>query len=333
MARSLTTRQLVLAIRSLIDETNEAEISDEQDILPSLNRGLEDALDILSRKYPDSLITHRTVSLSEGPDGLFNLPEDAFQERLEKVEYYLNGYYSDVTRIDYRDLTPFDVPGTTGAPFYYAIIGSQFQVVPRPAGLDGLRIWYIPELGPLVPEYGRITVTGVDNSLPTQRSYVRVTDVVDPTQVSQDVSTLESFVNLIDHRTGRIKATLQIASISGSKLIFSASPTRTNVQGRTVVGALPASVELDDYLCPVDGTCIPPMRSPLSNFLSSYAAAEIKAMKLGGDPQVAMNLLARFEDRVAKTWVRREQSTRIGKASRNWSGGNWSRLWSRTPRS
>jgi hypothetical protein len=333
MARSLTTRQLLSGVRSLIDEMNEAEIDDELDLLPSLNRGLDDAVDILARKYPDALIKPLDVDLNSGVNGLFDLPKDAFQERLEKVEAQLNGYYSEVQRIDYRDITPYDVPSSSSTPYYYAVIGSQYRLVPPPASVQGLRIWYIPEVGPLVKEYGRITVTGVDNSLPTQRSYVRVTDVVDPTQVSQDVSTLESFVNLIDHRTGRIKATLQIASISGSKLIFSASPTRTMVQGRTVVGALPASAELDDYLCPVDGTCIPPMRSPLSNFLITYASAEIKALKLDGDPNVVLAQLKKFEERIDRTWVRREQSLRVGKSSRNWGGANSARLWARTPRS
>ena len=63
MARSITTRQLISSIRSMIDERNEAEIDDDLDILPALNRGFDDAIDILARKYPDSLIQSRTVEL------------------------------------------------------------------------------------------------------------------------------------------------------------------------------------------------------------------------------------------------------------------------------
>jgi hypothetical protein len=331
MARSLTTRQLIAAVRSLIDEQNEAEINDTIDILPSLNRGFDDAIDILARRYPDALITNRTVSLSEGDEGLFPIPEDAFQERLEKVEASINGYYTEIQRIDYRDITYYDVPQNSGSPFYYAVIGSDYKLVPPPSGIDGLRIWYIPEVGPLVEEYGRITVIGTDNSLPTARSYVRLTDVTDPDQVSQDISSLSSFVNLIDHRTGRIKATLQIASISGPKVIFSASPNRAVVQGRTVSTSLPAGTELDDYLCPVDGTCIPPMRSPLTNFLITYSSAELKALKLDGDPNVVLAQLKKFEERIEKTWVRREQSQRVYRASKNW-GPRTNNLWVRTPR-
>jgi len=333
MARSLTTRQLVLAIRSLIDETNEAEISDELDVLPSLNRGLDDAVDVLARKYPDSLITSLDVSLDEGEDGLFPIPEDAFQERLEKVEVYNGNAYSELTRVDYRDISQYDVPNTSAGPFVYAVIGSNYRVLPSTNSIQSIRIWYIPEQGPLVKEYGRITTFGIDTSLPaTPRSYVRVTDVEDVDQASSDISSLSSFVNLIDHRTGKIKATLQIASISNSKVIFSPNPTRSVVQGRTVVGTLPASIELDDYLCPSDGSCIAPMRSPLNNFLITYASAELKALKLDGDPGVVLQQLKKFEDKIEKTWVRREQSLRVGKVSRNLNPGSPYKLWTRTPR-
>lgn len=332
MARSLTTRQLILAVRSLIDETNEAEIDDTLDILPSLNRGFDDAMDVLARKYPDALIQSKELSLADGPGGIFELPEDAFQERLEKVEARLNGYYSELTRIDYRDVSQYDLPNTTSGPYYYCIVASEFRVLPQPSGIDGLRIWYVPEQGPLVQEYGRIAIIGTE-SLPIVKSYVRLTDVEDADQVSEDETSLKSYVNLIDHRTGRIKATLQISSITNNKLVFKPVPTRSVVQGRTVVGQLPASAEIDDYLCPVDGTCIPPMRSPLNNFLSTYASAELKALKLDGDPQVVMAQLKKFEERIEKTWVRRESSTRVSKVSRNLSSSNLSKLWTRTPRS
>jgi hypothetical protein len=72
------------------------------------------------------------------------------------------------------------------------------------------------------------------------------------------------------------------------------------------------------------------MRSPLSNFLITYASAEIKALKLDGDPNVVLAQLKKFEERIEKTWVRREQSLRVGKASRIWSG-RVRNFWARTP--
>ena len=324
--RSNTTRNILAQIRSLLDENNEAEISDELDLLPALNRGFDDALDILSRKYPDSLIAPLTVPIVPGQT-LYDIPNDAYQERLEKVEAFVNGFYTEIKRIAYNDITAYDVP-SSGTPYYYAVMGRQYKLAPPPRNINGIRIWYIPERGPLVPEYGRITVINTSNT----NNYIQLTDIADSAQVSSDIESLKSYVNVIDNRTGLIKATLQIQSVEGSRLIFKANPSRTSVQGRTVVGALPATVERDDYICPVDGTCIPPMKSPLTNFLISYTVADIKAIKLDGDPQVVIKMLDKFEQRVERTWVRREQELRVGKASRIW-GPRARNFWSRTPSS
>jgi len=325
MARSITTRDILESVRSLIDEANEAEIDDTVDILPAINRGLEDAGDILSRKYPDALISSLEIPLSEGVDGYYDIPDDAFQERLEKVETKLNGYYHEIKRIDYRDITLYDTPQSVATPYYYAVIGQQFKLVPPPTNIEALRIWYIPEFGPLVPEFGRITTVNKENP---ESEYVRLTDMEDVDQLSADIDSLQAFVNLIDGRTGRVKATLQIAKVVNSQVFFTPSPTREQVQGRSVSSSIPDSVKVDDYLCPVEGTCIPPMRSPLTNFLITYASAEIKALKLEGDPGVVFQMLSRFEERIEKTWVRREQSLRVGKSSKVWSPRGRS-IWNR----
>lgn len=328
MARSITTRGLIEAVRSLIDEANEAEIDDNIDILPSINRGFDDALDILSRKYPDALIKAIDVDIADGVDGVYPIPADAFQERIEKVETKLHGYFHEIKRIDYRDITLYDTPQPVSTPYYYAVIGPEFKIVPPPTGIQGMRVWYIPEAGPLVPEYGRITAINKTN--PTEQ-YIRLTDMQDVDQLSSDMDSLSAYVNLIDGRSGRIKATMQISKVVNSQVYLASAPiadARQTVEGRTVVYAIPDSVTKDDYLCPVEGTCIPPMRSPLTNFLISYASAEIKALKLEGDPGVVFQMLSRFEERIDKTWVRRESSLRVGKSSRIWSPRARS-LWNR----
>lgn len=328
MARSITTRGLIEAVRSLIDEANEAEIDDVLDILPSINRGLDDAADILSRKYPDALIRSKEIDISEGVNGLFQMPNDAFQERLEKVETKLNSYYHEIKRIDYRDITLYDTPQSVATPYYYTVIGQDFKLVPPPTAIQSLRIWYIPEVGPLVPEFGRITHFTPAASTLDGLAYVRLTDMQDVDELSTDRTSLAAFVNVIDGRTGKIKATLQIVKIVNSQLFFANSPDRASVEGRTVVSDIPTNIAIDDYICPVEGTCIPPMRSPLTNFLIAYASAEIKAVKLEGDPGVVLQHLSKFEERVEKTWARREQSLRVGKSSKVWSPRGRS-LWDR----
>ena len=329
--RSITTRSIISQIRSLLDENNEAEISDSIDLLPALNRGYDDSMDIIARKYPDAMIQPLTVPIVPG-QALYDIPVDAFQQRIEKVEAFVNGFYTEIKRIAYNDITAYDVP-SSGTPYYYAVMGTQYKLAPPPRGINGIRIWYIPEQSPLVLEYGRITTYHFGNPLNTNDpSYVTMTDVQDPTQVSQDITSLASFVNVIDNRSGRIKATLQVQSVVNSRITFKSIPTRPTVQGRTVSDKLPADISRDDYICPVDGTCIPFMRSPLTNFLISYTVADIKAIKLDADPQVVVQMLDKFEKRVERLWIRREQELRVGKASRIW-GPRARNFWSRTPSS
>lgn len=309
--RSVTVRGILSQVRSQLDETNEANLDDTIDLLPALNRGMDDAMDILSRRYPSAVITPYSISEIDGDT--YDLPEDAFEDRLTKVEISIgDGQYEPLTRIDYQDISLYESPGS-GIPVVYVVVGQEFRVLPSPSGISAIRIWYIPERGPLVPEYGRIT------SINTEQNYVQVTDVEDTDQISSDISSLESYVNVVSGRTGAIRATLQVGSVVSGRIQFRATPTRSTVQGRSVSGSLPSTVAQDDYICPVDGTCIPVMRGALINFLISYTTADIKAVKLDEDPEVVMGLLKKFEARMGSLWSRREQSLRVSRGSHIWS--------------
>lgn len=308
--RSTTVRGILSQVRSQLDEQNEANIDDEADLIPALNRGMDDAMDILSRKYPSAIILPADVSPVSGQD-TYDLPEDAFEDRLEKVEVEINEQIIPLIRVDYQDISQYETPGS-GTPLVYCVIGQEFRILPAPNGISNIRIWYIPERGPLVPEYGRITVIN------SAQNYVQVTDVEDTDQVSSDISSLDSYVNIIDGRTGKIRATLQVGSVSNGRVQFRSTPTRSTVQGRSVSGSLPSTTEVDDYLCPVYGTCIPVMRGSLVNFLIAYTTADIKAVKLEEDPQVVLNILDKFTKRVEGVWSRREQSLRVSRGSKAW---------------
>lgn len=308
--RSVTVRKMLSQARSLLDESNEVNLDDDIDLLPSLNRGLDDAMDILSRRYPSAIIEPEDITPTNGDD-TYDIPEDAFEDRLQKVEVEINGTYTPLTRIDYQDITDYETTGS-GIPLVYVVIGQEFRILPAPSGITNIRVWYVKERGPLVPEYGRIT------SINTAQNYVQVTDVEDTTQVSSDISSLESYVNIVSGRTGAIRATLQIGSVTNGRVQFRSTPTRSTVQGRSVSGSIPSTVAEDDYLCPVDGSCIPVLRGSLVNFLVSYVVADIKAVKLDEDPKVVMDILNKFENRVGSIWGRREQSLRVSKGSRVW---------------
>jgi hypothetical protein len=70
----------------------------------------------------------------------------------------------------------------------------------------------------------------------------------------------------------------------------------------------------DDYICVAEGTCIPYLGAPTSNFLIQYAIAEI-SRQLGVQSQEEEAILAKFEEQVKRTWAGRETVIRVAKRS------------------
>lgn len=312
MAR--TVNDMISEVRSLIDEVNEANLDDNIDIIPSLNRGYDYALRILSSHYVAPLLVSETVTLTGGVTE-YDIPRNAFEERLLKVEVYNNRNYAEVTRLDYKDLTYYDVPTSTNVPYYYTVIGSKYRLSPPPTATYPLRIWYAKHPGPLVPEQGNITVIN------TASNYVLVDEV------GQGISATFplNYVNIVDGETGIIKATLQIQSILGTKITFKTTPDRTTFAGRTVVGAIPSTVALSDIICSAEGSPIPLIRGTVTNFLVQFSVAEM-TRKLGGEPTIEEKVKADFEAQVTKTWAGRERYVRIKKRAKEWGAQN-RRFW------
>ena len=315
MARFKTVDQLLEETRSLLDEENVENIRDAEDLLPSLNRAQDYASNILSRHYESPMLTYRTVDLS-GTQQEYDLPEDAFEERIEKVEIFHNGTFYEVKRIDYRDISMYETQVKLNIPYYYCIVGNKYRFVPAPTGTFEARVWYLRDPDPLVTQQGRITrVTPASN-------YVYVDQV--GTDLSTESDSLNSFVNLVDGQTGEVKTTLQIKSIAGNKITFKSALDggRTDVYGRTIATSMPdgtgtVTIDIDDYICSAKGTCIPFFQKPFSNFLIQYTVAEI-TRKLGGPADMQMRVLEDLEQQVERSWVGREQSLRVKKRSRNW---------------
>ena len=240
--RRLTTLRLIEEVRQVIGEDNTSAISDEE-ILAAINRGQDQACSILSRQYESPLLTYTNIQKVDGQSE-YTLPEDVFEDRLMKVEVFKGGIYHDIPRISFMDISTYESPGRQAVPTYYAVYQDKIRFVPVPSGVDWqIRAWYLQDPTPLVKEQGRLT------SVNTAGRYITLDDV--GPELDTSVDDLRGFVNLVDKNTGRIKATLQIQSITGKKLLFKQFPVRTSVQDRTVVGEIPATVEPDDYICPV----------------------------------------------------------------------------------
>lgn len=308
MASRLLVDSLVTQVRELVDENNSEQVTDELTIIPSLNRAQDKACSILAKHYPEPLITSYEQAL-DATTQEYTIPEDAFEDRLEKVELRVNGLYYEVQRIDYRDLTQFETSYSTSTPLYYAVIGRKFRLVPRPSGAYSMRLWYMKDPAPLAKQQGKITLIN------TVANYVTVDTV------GADLSTLitdgGSFTNVCDGTTGEIKCTLQIQNITSNRVTFRTSPSQESIDNLTVVGALPTTLSKGDYLTVAPATCISVLRKPFANFLLQYAVAEV-SKKLDDDSTLEFKLLENFREDVAKSWSGREQTLRVKQGSGRW---------------
>lgn len=310
-----TVQNLIDEVRAQLDEENKDSVDTDKDILPSLNRAQDYAFDILARKYQEPILARTTLDVL-GNQEEYDIPENVFEDRIQKMEVMVpsgssgQATYREIQRISYRDISNYESTNKTNVPYYYCIIGRKIRLIPSPTGTYDIRMWYLRNPEKLKTPQGRITVVN------TTSNYV----VVDSSGASltTEADQLGSYVNLIDGQTGEIKGTMQIQVLSDNRLTFRSTPTRDSVLNRAVSGNLSSlSVGLDDYISPIDGTCVPYYGKPVSNFLIQFAVAEI-TRKLGGSADMEEKILEKFEKQVERTWAGRETTLRIKKKSPNW---------------
>lgn len=271
--RRLTTQFLIDEVRSLIDETNTESIQDVRDIVPALNRAQDTVADILAKKYEVPLLANftQTVTTQDIP-----IPEDAFEQSIQKVECRVGNTFMEIPRIDYRKATNLEYRGgAVQIPACYAIWNKFIRFYPAPNGVYPLRIWYLKDIPPLDIEQGNIT------SLNVNSNYVIVSDLGDA--LSPEVNSLSSYVTIVDGTTGVPKVNLQIQYIDGNRIQFRTTPARSSVLGFDISGAISSTVELDDFICPLGSSCIAFVNKPLSNYIVQFAVAELRNTKLGED--------------------------------------------------
>ncbi len=320
--RLQTVDTLVAQVRSQIDEDNVTSISTDADILPALNRAQDFGADILSRHYEEPLLRKYALSLSSGVQEYF-IPNDVFEDRIEKIEISIANNQQEVQRISYRDISVYESACTTSAPLHYALLNDKIRLVPAPTGTYSARIWYLRNPEALVLSQGRIT------SVNAAQNYVLLDEL--GTDLSASSDNLASYVNLVNGRTGEIKASMQIQQITSNQVKFKSVPARDEVLGRTIQADLAdltnpdsaetassaVSIEADDYICAISGSCVLSI-SLLSNFLIQYAVSEMKR-KLDKPADTELSILKKFEDQVERTWTGRESSLRVKKRSKFWS--------------
>lgn len=313
-----TVTELVSDVRSMLDEDNTATIDDTRDILPALNRAQDYGSNILARHYESPLLTYTIIPLVSGQKE-YDIPKDALEERIEKVEVKQGNLYYPLTRVNYRDIGNFETDSPAPIPSYYTVVSDKFRLVPAGTGTYSLRVWYLKDPMPLVLPQGRITkVMAADN-------YILVDSVGN--DLTTETDNLKSYVNLVDGRSGVVKGSFQIKSIVDTKITFKSIPTRSVVYSQEISTDLAAlvdseglsiSVEPDDYICLAEGNCIPYFKKPLSNFLIQYAVAEL-TRKLGGAADMEERVKKDLEDQVERSWVGRESYLRVSMTNNKWS--------------
>lgn len=307
-----TVDNLVSEVRQQLDEQNRDSVNNELDILPCLNRAQDYAFDILARRYKEPILRHADMSLVGG-QAEYDLPEDIFEDRLLKMEIRIpsgdgaRATFREIDRISYSDLTDYESASQTNVPYYYCLFGRTIRFVPSPTGTYGVRYWSLRDPEKLVLEQGRIT------RVQAAQQYV-IVDQIGSSLVTE-ADQLGSYVNVIDGQTGEIKGTLQVQNITDNRVAFRTVPQRSTVLNRTIsAGMSGLEIEEDDYLCAVDGICVPYYRTPTTNFLIQFAVAEI-TRKLGGQADAEEKILDKFEKQLERTWTGRETFLRVKKKS------------------
>ena len=310
MSNPITATNLIDEVRDLLDESNNNLIS-STDILQALNRAQDDAVGIMVRLYPEPLITQATDTTVAGTSA-YDFPADIFEDRILKVEAIEGTSRWELKRIDYQESTNFYSPSSTSRPYYYYIMGKQVVVVPDPTAGLTLRFWYIKEVEDLVEQQGRVTSIDVANG------YILVDDLgADLTTVSND---LENYVSVVNPKTGLIRATLQVETLTtaSEKIQFKSTPDRSTVYNKTIVGTIPSTVALDDYVCLAKGNCIPFIRKPLKNYIILSSVIDLKGAKLGESVEEEKLKLEELKKSLKAMWSGRENSLRIRKKSKIW---------------
>lgn len=317
---SNTVDGLVDQVRSQLDENNNSSVDTERDILPAINRAQDYAMNILARHYEEPLLDNFELDLKTGVQE-YRIPENAFEDRVEKVEIRIqNAHFEEVKRISYRDITLYETSLRSQIPKYYVQLGKRIRFVPNPTGIFNARVWYLKCPPTLVLSQGQITHVNEEGN------YLLVDSIGD--DLTTETDNLNSYVNIIDGGTAEIKATLQIKRLDDNKVTFKTIPAREKVLNREIDtdisslvdfdGKAPLKIEPDDYICSIQGSCVPLFVNPVSNFLIQFAVAEL-TRKLGGSSDMEERVKKQFEDQVERSWVGRESTIRIKKRARFWN--------------
>jgi hypothetical protein len=311
MPGPITVNDLVDQVRDQLDESNQDDVT-QSDILQALNRAQRRAANILVKKNEDFFIAPTTVTTTA--TDTYDLPEDSFGRRLDQVLVVRDQREYPLKRVSYRELWKYTSSASVSQPYVYATRGREYTVKPTPQAGVSLKLWYSKAPETLVLPQGRITSVTAGSG-----GSVALDALGSDLTVSTDA--LGAFVNIVDAQTGEIKVSLQVSAINTSTKIvtFKASSlTYSTLYGRTIATTVPTTVDSHDYVCAVQGTCVPDLPDACDDYLIQYAVYEIRR-RMGEVVQDDAEALKVLEQDLERQWVGREASRQIVNRARHWS--------------
>jgi hypothetical protein len=321
VSRGETIQDLIDEIRSTIEEENEVQVQDDRDLLPIINSAHEKAFEVLSQVYSDPILTFSTHTLSEQ---VWTLPENIFQEKIRAAVWV------DASDQKIRDckkssiFTHLDKQTTVGSGFYpssYISLGRRIKFSSVPNGR--LMLFYLKEIDRLVRPIATIdSISGTDTIL-----FSDLDPEYDPT-----LGRLDSYLNIIDGQTGLVKGSVQVKTLGTASLEIKSIPERSRVLNRTISSDLttltdelsqPYTIEGDDYLCSVKGTCVLPYLSLIKSYVKQESIATLKRNQ-GFAYDVDQQLVAQFRSDMQKSAnAERDNPMTIRHRNACWNSARW----------
>lgn len=287
----LTVQDLIDAVISRIDQNNRESVTVAKDILPAINRGWREATDVLARRNEEFLLTSVIIpstdmQMDANGDYFLITPDDCYQQRVLGIDVK-NNAFNDWFKMELlnaqeaynREDSALRLlkPNITNSAYYQ--LGRKLMLLPSGtiSSSQAFRMRYLRRPLPLVVPQGMITSIDVAEG-------ILIVDAIGD-DLTETINNVGNFINIIDSATGEIRSSHQILDTEGGvRLRIRSTPTRTTHSGQTITGVLPATIELDDYVCVSSGTCVPFIEEPATTLAIEYAVAEMDK-KLGEPDQ------------------------------------------------
>ena len=312
MTIPITVDDLVQLVRDDLDESNVTDVSQAL-ILRKLNRAQRTAMNKIVPNYDELMLTSVDVTTTGVSE--IAMPDNIYGHRIEHINQVINGQeLPGLKRVGHREAARFNTTTLTNRPSHYSIKHTGYRIHRTPASGLTLRVYYTRLAESFVLSQGRVTGSGTDAT--TSQPYVSLNAV--GSSLTTENTNLYNYVNLINHRTGAVKATLQIASIdtANKRVLFKiVGLGRSTVLGKTIDIALPENLAPDDYLSVVHGTCVPEIPEAYLDYLVQHAVVTVKRAKQEPTNEDYADLKDQESD-VKNMWIGRESKLRIKKNRR-----------------